>query len=161
MITSEKGIKLIKHFEGCHFKPYLCPALLWTIGYGHVLYPEQNRLKMAERRSYSVKSEHNRSYSQEEVDGLLKQDLRRFELGVLRYITVPLKQNEFDALVSFSFNLGLGTLQRSSVRSKLNRGDKEAAIDTLLKYCRAGGKILKGLQRRRAAEADLFFSHIK
>lgn len=161
MITSEKGIELIKHFEGCHFKPYLCPALLWTVGYGHVLYPEQNRLKMADRRSYNLKSEHNRSYSQEEVDGLLKQDLRRFELGVLRYITVPLEQNEFDALVSFSFNLGLGTLQRSSVRSKLNRGDKEAAIDTLLKYCRAGGKILRGLQRRRAAEADLFFSHIK
>ena len=74
---------------------------------------------------------------------------------------MPLKQNEFDALVSFSFNLGLGTLQRSSIRSKLNRGDKEGAIDTLLKYCRAGGKILRGLERRRAAEADLFFSHIK
>lgn len=161
MITSEKGIKLIKHFEGCHNKPYLCPALLWTVGYGHVLYPEQGRLKLSERKSYLLKAEHNRSYTQEEVDGLLKQDLQRFERGVLRYITVPLKQNEFDALVSFSFNLGLGTLQRSSVRSKLNRGDKEAAIDTLLKYCMAGGKILRGLQRRRAAEADLFFSHIK
>lgn len=161
MITSEDGIKLIKHFEGCHFKPYLCPALLWTIGYGHVLYPEQNRLPLAERKSYNLKAEHNRSYSQEEVDGLLKQDLQRFEVGVLRYITVPLKQCEFDALVSFSFNLGLGTLQRSSLRSKLNRDDKEGAIDTLLKYCRAGGKILKGLQRRRAAEADLFFSHKK
>jgi len=161
VITGEQGIKLIKHFEGCHFKPYLCPALLWTIGYGHVLYPEQNRLQLAERKAYPLHQAHNREWSQEEVDGLLKQDLQRFERGVLRYITVPLKQNEFDALVSFSFNLGLGTLQRSSIRSKLNRGDKEGAIETLLKYCRAGGKILKGLQRRRAAEADLFFSHIK
>ena len=161
MITSEKGIQLIKHFEGCHLKPYLCPALLWTVGYGHVLYPEQNRLPLAQRKSYNLKIEHFRNWEQSEVDALLKQDLQRFELGVMRYITVPLKQNEFDALVSFSFNLGLGTLQRSSIRSKLNRGDKEGAIETLLKYCRAGGKILKGLQRRRAAEADLFFSHIK
>ena len=161
MITSEKGIQLIKHFEGCHFKPYLCPALLWTVGYGHVLYPEQNRLPLAQRKSYNLKIEHFRNWEQSEVDALLKQDLQRFELGVMRYITVPLKQNEFDALVSFSFNLGLGTLQRSSIRSKLNRGDKEGAIETLLKYCRAGGKILRGLERRRAAEADLFFSHIK
>lgn len=161
MITSEKGIQLIKHFEGCHFKPYLCPALLWTVGYGHVLYPEQNRLPLAQRKSYNLKIEHFRNWEQSEVDALLKQDLQRFERGVLRYITVPLKQNEFDALVSFSFNLGLGTLQRSSIRSKLNRGDKEGAIETLLKYCRAGGKILRGLERRRAAEADLFFSHIK
>lgn len=157
MITGEEGIKLIKHFEGCHFKPYLCPALLWTIGYGHVLYPEQNRLPLAERKSYNLKTEHNRSYSQEEVDALLKQDLQRFERGVMRYITVPLRQNEFDALVSFSFNLGLGTLQRSSIRSKLNRGDKEGAIETLLKYCRAGGKVLRGLERRRTAEANMFF----
>ena len=161
MITSEKGIQLIKHFEGCHLKPYLCPALLWTVGYGHVLYPEQNRLPLAQRKSYNLKIEHFRNWEQSEVDALLKQDLQRFERGVLRYITVPLKQNEFDALVSFSFNLGLGTLQRSSIRSKLNRGDKEGAIKTLLKYCRAGGKILRGLERRRAAEADLFFSHIK
>jgi len=161
VITSEKGIQLIKHFEGCHLKPYLCPALLWTVGYGHVLYPEQNRLPLAQRKSCNLKIEHFRNWEQSEVDALLKQDLQRFERGVLRYITVPLKQNEFDALVSFSFNLGLGTLQRSSIRSKLNRGDKEGAIETLLKYCRAGGKILRGLERRRAAEADLFFSHIK
>ena len=82
-------------------------------------------------------------------------------MGVARLITVPLKQCEFDALVSFSFNLGLGTLQRSSVRSKLNRGDKEGAMDTLMKYCRAGGKILRGLERRRAAEVDLFFKETK
>ena len=162
MRTGDEGIKLIKHFEGCHFKPYLCPALLWTIGYGHVLYPEQNRMPLSQRKSYSLKTEHNRSYSQEEVDELLRKDLLRFENGVHRlFPNVLFKQNQFDALVSFSFNLGLGTLQRSTVRSALLRGDEETAINTLLKYCRAGGKILKGLQRRRAAEADLFFSHVK
>jgi len=160
--TGEEGIKLIKHFEGCHYKPYLCPALLWTVGYGHVLYPEQNRLKLSERKTFPLHTSHNREWSQEEVDDLLRKDLLRFENGVCRLLpNVSLKQNQFDALVSFSFNLGLGTLQRSTVRSALLRGDEEAAIDTLLKYCRAGGKILKGLQRRRAAEADLFFKHIK
>ena len=131
------------------------------MGYGHVLYPEQAKLPLAQRKSYNLKIEHFRNWEQSEVDELLKRDLQRFENGVMRYITVPLKQCEFDALVSFSFNLGLGTLQRSSIRSKINRDDKEGAIDTLLKYCRAGGKILKGLQRRRQAEADLFFSNKK
>lgn len=157
MITSEQGIKLIKHFEGCHYNPYLCPALLWTVGYGHVIYPEQARLPLEKRKQWVLHSNDNRKWSQEEVDELLKQDLQRFERGVMRYITVPLKQHEFDALVSFSFNLGLGTLQRSSIRSKLNRGDKEGAIETLMKYCRAGGKVLRGLERRRTAEANLFF----
>ena len=160
MITGEQGIKLIKHFEGCRFNPYLCSAMVWTVGFGHVLYPEQNRLPLAERKAYALHQAHNREWSQEEVDDLLKKDLKRFELGVTRLITVPLKQCEFDSLVSFAFNLGLGTLQRSSVRSKLNRGDKEGAIDTLLKYCRAGGKVLRGLERRRAAEANLFFIHV-
>ena len=160
MITSEDGIKLIKHFEGCHFKPYLCPALLWTVGYGRVLYPEQNRLKLSERKTYTLHQSDNRKWTQEEVDDLLRKDLLRFENGVCRmFPNVSLKQNQFDALVSFSFNLGLGTLQRSTVRSALLRGDEKTAIDSLLKYCRAGGKILKGLQLRRAAEADLFFKH--
>lgn len=161
MRTSEQGIKLIKHFEGCHFKPYLCPAVLWTVGYGRVLYPEQNRLKLSERKTYALHPSDNRKWSQEEVDDLLRKDLLRFENGVRRLLpAVPLTQNQFDALVSFSFNLGLGTLQRSTVRSALLRGDEKTAIDTLLKYRRAGGKILKGLERRRAAEAALFFSHI-
>ena len=69
-------------------------------------------------------------------------------------------RNQFDALVSFCFNLGLGCFQRSTVRSALQRGDEERAINVLLAYCRAGGRVLLGLQRRRAAEANLFFSHI-
>jgi lysozyme len=127
------------------------------VGYGHVLYPEQNRLKLQDRKSYVLKTEHNRSYSKDEVDELLRKDLLRFEDGLRRLLpTVPLTQNQFDALVSFSFNLGLGTLQRSTVRSALLRNDEETAMKTLLKYCRAGGKILRGLQRRREAEYNLF-----
>jgi lysozyme len=161
VITSEDGIELIKHFEGCHFNPYLCPANLWTVGYGHVLYPKQNRLKLHERKTFSLHKEDDRKWSEKEVDDLLRHDLQRFERGIHRLLpSVPLKQNQFDALVSFSFNLGLGTLQRSTVRSALLRGDEERAIDTLLLYRRAGGKILRGLERRRAKEAELFFKHI-
>ena len=162
MRTGEEGIKLIKNFEGCHYKPYLCPAMLWTVGYGHVLTPQQHRLKISQRKTFPLPKEHDRKWSQEEVDDLLRKDLLRFENGLRRLLpAVPLTQNQFDALVSFSFNLGLGTLQRSTVRSALLRGDEERAIDVLLMYRRAGGKILRGLERRRAAEAALFFSHVK
>jgi lysozyme len=99
----------------------------------------------------------NRTFSQEEIDGLLKSDLRRFELGVHKMLpNVPLRQHEFDALVSFCFNLGLGCFQRSTIRQALLRGDKTQAMESLVKYCRAGGKILRGLQTRRLDEKALF-----
>ena len=156
MQINDKGLKLIKHYEGCRLKPYLCPANLWTIGYGSVLYPEQIKLKLADRRNYPLQAKDNRQWSQEEVDKLLKHDLVRFERGVTLYVTVPLRPNEFSALVSFAFNLGNGVLQRSTVRSALLRGDKEAAMESLVKYCKAGAKILKGLQNRRLDERKLF-----
>jgi len=154
---SDAGIKLIKHFEGYKNKPYKCSARVWTIGIGSAMYHEQLKLKLEDRDQIPLKQEDNRVWSDEEIINLFKKDIRRFELGVNRLITIPLKQCEFDALVSFSFNLGLGTLQRSSVRSNLNRGNKEEAIKKLLLYCRGGGKILKGLQLRRQAEAQMFF----
>jgi lysozyme len=94
----------------------------------------------------------------EEVDAILAADLSRFERGVEQFCPVPLTQGMFDGLVSFSFNVGLGTLQRSTLRQKLLRGDKEGAADELLKYCMAGGKPLKGLQNRRIDERVLFLS---
>ena len=101
----------------------------------------------------------NRTLSAVEIDELLKHDLERFELGVIRLLH-PVKptQSEFDALVSFSFNLGLGCFQRSTVRSAFKRGDKKRAGEVLLKYCRAGGRKLKGLIRRRLAEHSLLMS---
>ena len=158
MQINEAGLKLIKHYEGCKLKPYLCPANLWTIGYGSVLYPEQAKLKLTDRRNYPLHAKDNRQWSQKEVDDLLKHDLTRFERGVTMYVPVPLRPNEFSALVSFAFNLGNGTLQRSTVRSAILRNDKKAAMESLVKYCRAGGKILKGLQTRRLDERALFES---
>lgn len=156
MKTSDIGIYLIKFFEGVRYKPYICSGNVWTVGCGHALYPRQLVMNLADRKEYKLKPEDNRVWTKEEVDGLLKYDLQRFELGVLRLLgSVQPRQSEFDALVSFSFNLGLGTFQRSTVRSAFIRGDKTRAGEVLLKYCRAGGKVLKGLQRRRLAEHAL------
>jgi lysozyme len=145
MRVSDEGIKLIKHFEGVHKKPYICPAGYWTIGVGHLI-----------SRGAKLPFEWDRVLSPREIDDLLRKDLRRFELGVLRLLgTVQPNQSEFDALVSFSFNLGLGCFQRSTVRSAFIRGDKKRSGEVLLKYRRAGGRILSGLVRRRQAEHAL------
>ena len=158
MNVSPKAIEMIKHHEGVRFKPYQCPAKLWTIGVGHVLYPHQIKILLAERGAYALHSEDNRTFTKEEVNGILRADLDRFERGVERFCPVPLTQGMFDGLVSFSFNVGLGTLQRSTLRQKLLRGDKEGAAEELLKYCMGGGKVLRGLQTRRIDERRLFLS---
>lgn len=158
MNVSSKAIEVIKHHEGVRYKAYRCPAKLWTIGVGHVLYPDQGKIPLAERDAYQLKEQDNRQFSPQEVDAILKSDLTRFERGVERFCSVPLTQGMFDALVSFSFNVGLGTLQRSTLRQKLLREDKESASEEFLKYCMAGGKILKGLQNRRIDERAMFLS---
>jgi lysozyme len=158
MKISDKCLHMIRHHEGVRVNPYRCPAKLWTIGVGHVMFPEQGKLKIDQRDAFVPPSEAMRKYSMEEVDGILRGDLDRFERGVERFCPVPLTQGMFDGLVSFSFNVGLGTLQRSTLRQKLLRGDKEGAGEELLKYCMAGGKILKGLQKRRIDERALFLS---
>jgi lysozyme len=158
MKVSDKAIEVIRHHEGVRNKPYRCPAKLWTVGVGHVLYPEQAKLPMDQRDGFAIKIEDFRTFSSQEIDDILKKDLERFEQGVHTYCPVQLTQGMFDALVSFSFNVGLGTLQRSTLRQKLLRGDKEGAAEEFLKYCIAGGKILKGLQNRRIDERAIFLS---
>ena len=158
MKVSNKAIKMVMHHEGVRQKPYRCPAKLWTIGVGHVLYPEQGKLKLDERDGFALKIEDFRTFSMEEVDAILRTDLDRFERGVEKFCPVALTQGQFDALVSFSFNVGLGTLQRSTLRQKILRGDMEGASEELLKYCMAGGKVLKGLLNRRKDEKAVFLS---
>lgn len=157
-MISKKAMEMIKHHEGVRFNPYRCPAQLWTIGVGHVLYPEQGKLKMEDRLQYPLRPEDSRTFSKEEVDEILAHDLRRFVAGVSRYCPSGLNQGRLDALVSFAFNVGLGTLQRSTLRQKHNRGDYEGAAEEFLKFTKAGGKVLKGLVNRRNDERALYMN---
>jgi len=158
MQISEKCLKMLQHHEGIRQKPYRCPAKLWTVGCGHVLYPRQAQIKLEERDSFPLEERDNRTFSMDEVNEIMKNDLNRFERGVEKYCPVKLTQGQFDALVSFSFNLGIGTLQRSTLRQKVIRGEMEEAAEEFLKYTLAGGKVLKGLVTRRNDERALFLS---
>jgi lysozyme len=167
MKLSKTGADLMHQYEGYRTKPYLCPAHIWTIGYGHVLYQEQIKLPVVRKEGYAgiirkempLKPEDNRVWTKEEIEKLFADDVASFERGVLRLAPpVAGRQGAFDACVSFAFNAGLGTFQRSSIRIKLNRGDWEGAADALLLYCMGGGKILAGLKKRRDAEKALFLS---
>mgnify|MGYP003366972558 CR=1 FL=1 len=143
MITGETGLELIKEFEGLRLTAYLCPAQVWTIGYGHTAGVRQGDVII-----------------EAQADAFLRHDLAASELAVGRRVTALLNQNQFDALVSFTFNLGAGNLSRSSLLQKLNAGDYAGAAEEFLRWNRAGGKPLAGLSRRRAAERALFLTEV-
>lgn len=168
MKLSKAGEDLMHRYEGFRNKPYLCPAHIWTIGYGHVLYQEQIRLPVVRtadkpapmiRKEMPLKVEDFRIWSKEEIDALFRNDVRNFERGVLRLVPgVVGRQGSFDALVSFAFNAGLGNLQRSTIRIKANRGDWGGAAEAFMAWTKGGGKVLPGLVKRRQAEIALFLS---
>ena len=140
-ITSQNGIDFIKAFEGLKTKPYLCNAGMPTIGYGHVL---------------SSLSEIN-EISEEEAEALLREDLKKAESCVRRNISVPILQNQFDALVSFSFNVGAGAFQRSTLRQKINYMALEDEIyKEFMRWIYISGQKLAGLIRRRSLEAKIY-----
>jgi lysozyme len=158
-MISKKALAVIKHHEGVRFKPYRCPARLWTVGVGHVIDPNHAKVPFEERNNLAIPEGWNRTFMMEEVDAILAKDLERFERGVLKYCpNAGSKQGWLDALVSFSFNVGLGTLQRSTLRQRFNRGDYNGAAEEFLKYTKAGGKVLKGLVTRRNDERALFMA---
>jgi lysozyme len=159
MKTSAKAIGMVRHHEGVRLKPYRCPARLWTVGVGHVIVPDHARVKFEDRLALACPADWNRTLTLGEVDAILAKDLERFESGVLRYCPgIAGSQGMFDALVSFAFNVGLGSLQRSGIRMKTNRGDYQGAADEFLKWTKAAGKVLPGLVKRRNDERALFLS---
>ena len=171
MKLSKAGEDLMHRYEGFRNKPYLCPAHIWTIGYGHVLYQEQIRLPVVRpegrtdipmtRKEMPLKAEDNRVWSKEEINELFRVDVATFERGVLRLVPgVVGRQGSFDALVSFAFNAGLGNLQRSTIRMKANRGDWDGAAEAFMAWTKGGGKVLPGLVKRRQAEIALFLSDV-
>ena len=159
MRVSDAAKAMIKHHEGVRTRPYRCPALLWTVGVGHVIDPSHIAVKYEERRALPIPDGWDRSLTMGEVDAILAQDLCRFERGVLRLCPAATgRQGIFDALVSFAFNVGLGNLQRSSLRMKTNRGEFEEAADEFLKWTKAGGRVLPGLVKRRKDERAVYLT---
>lgn len=141
MKTSNEGKRLIKHFEGFRDTAYQCSAGVWTIGYGFTDSVKQGdtmTLEQAEKR--------------------LDFELVDYEQAVNSLITWPMTQQQFDALVSFTFNLGEGALKRSTLRKCVNAGKHGKAAGEFMRWNKAGGKVLDGLTRRRQAESDLFMS---
>ena len=149
MTIAAKGIALIKHFESCMkavpggFQAYLDPIQVLTIGWGHT-------------RDNGRQFDANSIWTQAECDAEFLNDMAIFEKAVNSLVTVPLNQDEFDALVSFTFNVGADKLKSSTLLRKLNAGDFGGAAQEFPRWNKAGGEVLSGLVKRRAAEALLF-----
>jgi lysozyme len=154
--VSKDAIEGIKKDEGVRLRPYRCPALLWTVGVGHVIDSNHIRVKLDERKGLAIPDGWDRTLTMDEVNDILAKDLATFERGVLRLCPEGLTQGRFDALVSFSFNVGLGNLQRSTIRMKHNRGDFDGAAESFMAWTKAGGKELPGLVKRRKHERALY-----
>jgi lysozyme len=143
-ITSPRGIDLIKQFEGLRLTAYQDMVGVWTIGYGHTGPDVKPGLTITQQRA----------------EQLLINDLVQFERGVNDLVTVQINQNQFDALVSFTYNLGVGSLQKSTLLRLLNAGSYQPAADEFPRWNRAGGNVVAGLARRRYAERQLFLTLI-
>ena len=137
---TQQGLDLVKRFEGFSSTIYTCPAGYATIGYGHLVRPYEH-------------SRFASGITEQQAEDLLRQDVKTAEQAVRRLIYVPLTDGQFDALVSFTFNLGSGALQSSTLRRVINRGEHHHTPTQLKRWVYAGGRKLRGLQRRREAEA--------
>jgi lysozyme len=144
MQISQVGINLIKSFEGCVLTAYQDVAGVWTIGYGHTSGISQGQ-----------------SITQQEADDLLRSDIESFSNGVNDLVHVPLNQYQFDALVSFSYNVGIHAFATSTLLEKLNNGDYRGASEEFDLWVHAGGNVLQGLVNRRLAEKTLFNREIE
>lgn len=139
MKTSIEGLALIKKFEGLELEAYKCAAGVWTIGYGHTKDVQEGDV-----------------WSESHADHMLEVELEEFEAYINDNVTAPLSQNQFDALVSWVYNLGPANLKASTMLKVLNSGDYEGVPAQIKRWNKAGGKVLEGLIRRREAEALLF-----
>lgn len=139
------GLNLIKSFEGLFLKPYLCPAKVPTIGYGTITYPNGQKVALTDPE-----------ITESQAEEYLEHEINEKTSGVNKYVKIPISQNQFDALVSFAYNVGLGALQKSTLLKLLNAGDVSGAAEQFLRWNKAGGVELKGLTRRREAERSLF-----
>jgi lysozyme len=148
MKIDQKGLDLIKEFEGLSLKPYLCSAKVPTIGYGSTFYESGAKVQMTDK-----------PITKERAEDLLEIVANRFATRVFTMLKKPVTQNQFNALVSFAFNVGSGALSSSTLLKKVNANPKDLTIrNEFLKWNKAGGVTLKGLTNRRIKEADLYFT---
>ena len=146
--TGSAGIDMIKHFEGFRSAPYKCPAGIPTIGYGATFYTNGKKVTMSDK-----------SITETEAVALLKSMLVSFEKYVDSYCVDAINQNQFDALVSFCYNLGPSNLKSSTLIKKVNANPNDPAIRVeFMKWTKAGGRTLAGLVKRREAESNLYFT---
>lgn len=148
MIVSKNGLDLIKEFESFESKPYLCPSQKATIGWGSTYYPDGKKVTLQDKEITEQKAF-------EILEYIANKDFGSF---VNKAVKVKLNQNQFDALVSFAYNLGNGNLQQSTLLKKVNNNDFIGASLEFEKWNKAGGKVLSGLTKRRTAEKELFLS---
>lgn len=145
MKISQNGLDLIKRFEGLKLQAYLCPANVWTIGYGSTYWPDGRKVNQGDKLA-----------NEAEAEQLLRTTVAEYERGVNSAIKVHVTQNQFDALVSFAFNLGVAALENSTLVKKMNKIDLIPVANEFLRWTKAGGKELEGLRRRRSSERELF-----
>ena len=145
---SQKGLDLIKQFEGLSLKPYLCPAKIATLGFGNTYYPDGSKVKLTDPPITAQKAEE-----------LLRFLVQSYEKGVDSFCRDDISQHQFDALTSFAYNCGVNNLKSSTLLKKVNLNPADPAIRLeFMKWNKGAGKVLAGLTRRRQAEADLYFS---
>ena len=150
MQVSKEGLDLIKKHEGYRDNAYLCPAKVWTIGYGNTFYESGRKVKEGD------------VISKDKAERLLECVVEDFARNVRSTIKVPLNQNQFNSLVSFAYNLGIGNLRSSTLLRKVNANPGDPTIfNEFLRWNKAGGKVLNGLTKRRQEEANLYFEPIK
>lgn len=147
MKLNQAGLDLIKHFEGCKLTAYRDPVGIWTIGYGHT-----------DMTGNPPKVRPGLKITAAEADAILRTDLKKYEQAVRDVVTVDLTDNQFSALVSFTYNVGPGNLNKSSVLRRVNAMQFGEVPGRLMLWNRAGGAVLRGLTRRRKAEGELFMS---
>jgi len=142
-----KGIPIIRKFEGLKLRAYLCPAGVWTIGYGNTFYENGSKVQEGEKITL------------DRADKLLFFVVTKFEAEVKKLVKSSINDNQLGALTSFAFNVGAGNLAKSTLLKKINANPNDATIrDEFMRWTKAGGKVLNGLVTRRKAEADLYFS---
>jgi lysozyme len=146
MKVNKLGIETMHHFEGCKLTAYQCPAKVWTIGWGNTFYPDKTPVKQGD------------VITQEQANALFETVMNNFALGVKKCLTKEVNENQFSALVCFAYNVGIGSLQKSTLLKKININPNDETIaGEFAKYTKAGGKVLLGLVRRRKVESDLYF----